>query len=105
MATVVLHEPDGVISLKVIVDPKQTCVGPVIGAGYGLTVTVVSAMQPPGSVKVIVAVPALILLPVTIPVELTVATLTLLLLHVPPAVISLKEVVVPRQMLVLPVIG
>ena len=40
-----------------------------------------------------------ILTPVTIPVPLTVATGTLLLIHVPPLVASVRAAVPPRQML------
>ena len=43
--------------------------------------------------------------PVTLPVLLTVATNGSLLLHTPPIVASANTVVVPAQMLVVPVIG
>jgi hypothetical protein len=52
---------------------------------------------------VIIAVPAAT--PVTTPVELMVATPVLLLLHVPPGVISDKLVVRPTQTLSVPVIA
>lgn len=51
----------------------------------------------------IVVVPADI--PVTTPVELTVATEGLLLLHVPPAVVSESVIVVPTQVEEAPMIG
>jgi hypothetical protein len=52
---------------------------------------------------VIVTVPAAT--PVTTPVELTVATDGLLLLHVPPAVLSVSVIEVPTQVLDGPTIG
>ena len=99
-----LHVPPVVASLKVVVEPIHTLATPVIDAGFGLTVTPNTAVQPAGSVYVMVAVPADT--PVTIPVPApTEAIEVLLLLHVPPLVASLSEVVSPTQTLLTPVIA
>ena len=45
-----LHVPEGVISLKVVVKPLHTLRLPVIAAGNGLTNTEVVAIQPVDSV-------------------------------------------------------
>ena len=45
-----LHAPPAVALLKVVVEPAQTLVVPVIAAGSGLTVTVVVTAQPVGKV-------------------------------------------------------
>jgi hypothetical protein len=41
-----LHVPPAVALLKVVVEPMQTLVVPVMAAGNGLTVTVVVTAQP-----------------------------------------------------------
>ena len=71
--------------------------------GSGLTVTITEFEQPPAVVYIMVVVPPLI--PVTIPVEPTVATLVMVLSHVPPALMSESEVVEPAQRTAVPVIG
>ena len=43
-----LHVPPVTISLCVIVDPTQTLLRPVIGAGVALTVSIAVLMQPAG---------------------------------------------------------
>jgi len=96
--------PPAVGSLKLVVDPAQTTAVPVIGAGNGLTVTVVVIRQPVGNVYVIVAVPKAD--PPTTPLDmLTGAIADALLLQVPPVLASLSVEVKPRQTLVLPEIG
>jgi hypothetical protein len=70
-------------------------------SGGALIYIVVLAKQPP-AIYDIVAVPDAT--PVTMPVEPTVATEVLLLLHVPPEVASLSAAVMPGQMVVVPVI-
>lgn len=83
--------PPLVISESVVVVPKHILAVPLITAGNELTVIVLVALQPVGKAYVILAVPAI--MPVTIPVVLTVATVTSLLLHAPPGVASVKLVV------------
>jgi hypothetical protein len=51
--------------------------------GKGSIVTTVLVLQPVGKVKVIVAVPPEAPMPITVPVDPTVATSVLLLLHTP----------------------
>ena len=80
-----VQRPVGVGSDTVIVPPTHITVGPVIGAGDGLTVTVVNTVRPgPVPIEyVITAVPGVT--PHTSPVEdPIVATAGLVLLHVPP---------------------
>jgi hypothetical protein len=84
-------------SLKVVFEPAQTIVGPVIAEGKGLTDTTVATLQPVGSTYVIPAVP--VDTPVTIPVVRPIVAFVLLLLHEPPAMLSLKTVVKPMQTL------
>jgi hypothetical protein len=76
----------------------------VIAAGSALTVTLAVEIQPVGNEYVTVDVPATI--PVTTPVAaFTGATVTLLLLHVPPVVALLNAVVKPTQTLSVPLIA
>ena len=96
-----LHLPPAVASVKVSVCDTQTLVIPFIGDGSGLTVIDFTAKHPVASAKVMVVVPAAI--PLTIPV-LTVADAVLLLLQVPPVVVSDNTVVKPAQTSVFPVI-
>jgi hypothetical protein len=109
VATVVLlllHVPPAVASLNIVVSPKHTFVLPVIGAGNGFTVTVVVMKQP--NVYVIVVVAAVVPPnepPVKNPLTgLIVAMVVFALLHIPPALASLKVVVRPWHTIVLPVI-
>jgi hypothetical protein len=109
VATIVLlllHVPPETASLSVSEVPWQKVAVPPIAAGDGYTVTMAVVRQPVGSVYVIVAVEVVVTVaaPVTTPVlEPTVATLVLLLLHVPPPA-SLKFVVNPAQTDRVPVI-
>ena len=106
VATVVVllvHVPPVTASLNVMVPPMHTPVGPRIDVGEGLTLITVVVQQPVGNLYVIVAVPRDT--PVTIPLLIpTVATDVLLLVHVPPAVGSLIDMVAPTQTAVGPVI-
>ena len=77
-----------------VVAPAQMPSAPVMAGGAALTVTSAVAMSP-DTLYVMVAVPAA--MPVTMPVADTVAFAALLLLHVPPVVLSLKEVVEPTH--------
>src|SRR6185312_17212023 len=52
-----LQVPPGVMSLKLTVEPPQSVSLPVIGAGVGLTVNVIVAIQLVGKVYVITEVP------------------------------------------------
>ena len=94
-----VHVPPLVASDRVIVDPAQTGVEPVIAGGNGLMVTCVVILQPVASVYVIVANPAVT--PVTTPVLVMVATDVLPLAHVPPPA-SDKVVVVPGHAIAVP---
>ena len=82
-------------SLSVIVEFTHTDDGPLIADGNGSTVSVMTDEQPvPDSLYTIVLMPAD--RPVTIPVsEPMEATVVLLLLHVPPAEVSLSATVAP----------
>lgn len=68
--------------------------------GSGFTEIAFIAKQPVDSVYVIVAEPAA--RPETTPVELTVATAPLLVVHVPPEIVFVKGVAEPSQTVVLP---
>ena len=77
---------------------------PVIAEGNGYTVTSATAMHPPGAAYVMLAVPAVI--PFTMPKPgPVVATMVLLLLHVPPPGPLASAVVSPIHTARLPVIG
>jgi len=106
VATVVLplaQTPLPVASLSVVVVPGHTFIVPVIAAGDGLTVIVVVVVHPNVDVNVITEVPPGFGPPFTKPVlAFIVATVVLLLLHVPD-VASFNVVVVPVQMPVVPV--
>jgi len=79
-----LHTPPVVVVPSDVVAPAHTLAVPVMDDGKGLTVTTIVALHVP-KVYVITAIPAFI--PFTIPVtEPTVATLVLLLVHVPPTI-------------------
>jgi len=96
-----LHTPPLVELVNVVVKPTHTLVVPPIAAGFGLTVKLVTAIQPVLSVYVIVTTPSV--MPVTVPdVEPMVATAVLLLLHTPPLVISVNVIVKPTHTLLVP---
>jgi hypothetical protein len=88
-------------SFRVVVVPGHTTSDPVIAPGSGFTVTTAVIEHPVGAVYVIVVVPAST--PVAMPLGLTVATLPVLLAHVPPAVASASVVVRPAHTVIVPV--
>lgn len=95
--------PEGELP-NVILPPIPTIDGPVIALGKGLTVITVVIEQPDDNVYVIVAVPKEA--PVTKPlVRSTVATVGLLLIHVPPSALSNNVTDDPRQTICGPPIG
>ena len=96
-----VHVPPVVVLPSAVFSPMQTVAVPVIAAGKGLTVTAIVLKQPFGPVYVIMELPPM--LPVTVPAAFTVATLGLLLLHVPPVVASPNEVVAPAHNTEVPV--
>ena len=78
----------------ILVEPSHALAPPAIVSGNGLTVTADTAMQPGLTLYVMFTTPPAT--PVTTPVdEPTVATLTLLLIHVPPPAALLNVVVAP----------
>jgi hypothetical protein len=107
--TLLAHEPPEVVLLRTATLPSQTCIEPVelvIGAGSWLTVRLAVAKQPPGSVYVIGDMPAIVALPVAIPVDaLIVATPVTLLAHVPPDGKLLSGELAPWHTASAPVIG
>jgi hypothetical protein len=95
--------PPGIASLMPNIEPTQTVVAPVIGAGPGITVSTLVTVQPIPIVYEITTVPAAI--PVMLPVdEPIVAINELPLVHIPPATDSLKATEDPTQTLEAPVI-
>src|SRR5437763_776971 len=93
-----IHVPPAIASVKLVVDPVQTSSEPAIAAGNGFTVKTAVALQPVESVYAIVDVPAS--KPVATPLDdPIVATVVVPLVHVPPAVASVKLVVNPAQTL------
>ena len=99
-----LHVPPPVASDSVSVKVWQIGALPVIIAGWVVTVTIFVATQLP-IVYDIVDVPTLILLAVTVPSVPTVATVVVVLLHVPPPVASVSAVVAPSHNVGVPVIA
>ena len=106
MAAVVLlllQVPPPVPSLSGVALPTHTLSAPVIATGKALTVIVLTAKHPVVSTYVMVAVPLLI--PLIIPVVPPTETLVLLLVHVPPAMPSLRVVDDPLHTLGVPVMA
>ena len=99
-----LHVPPATVLESVVVNPTQTLLVPVMDAGIGLTVTLVTEVQPAGNVYVMVAIPALMpeITPEPTP---AVAIAVLLLDHAPPLVASARMVVAPTQTVAVPVIA
>ncbi len=98
-----LHVPPVGEELNVVEVPSQMANVPVMALGAVFTVTTLVAKQPPASVYVIVAVPAVP--PVTTPeVEFTLAVPDALLVQVPPVGVLLKVVVNPEHTVAVPVI-
>jgi hypothetical protein len=87
--------PPATASVNEMLNPEHTVVGPVIDVGLPITVTVAVAAVPQPVEYVIVALPALP--PVTVPVVFTLATVLLLLFHVPPATASVNAMVKPEH--------
>ena len=103
LVLLLVHEPLGVRSDKLIVPPTQTAEGPDIAAGTALTVTGAVTLQPvPGIAYLMVVTPAVT--PVTIPDVPTVAPPESAL-HVPPEVASESAVVAPWHTVSVPVIA
>ena len=98
-----LHVPEPGASDKIALAPLQMCVIPRIAPGCRFTVAMVVVLQPVGNVYVILVVPATS--PERIPEVPIVATLRLLLLHVPPEVALLSAVTAPAHTLPVPEIG
>ena len=99
-----VHVPPVVASVSAVVSPLHTDSAPVIIAGCRSTVTIVVAAQLP-IVYDMVEVPVLIVLAVTVPPVLIVATVVVTLLHTPPPVASVSVIDAPWQMGVLPLIA
>jgi hypothetical protein len=98
------HAPPDTLLLSVTVDAAQTAEVPVIvpATGDALTVITAFALQPEAVVYVIVVVP--VARPLTIPEDVPmVATVGVLLVHVPPEGVLLRVVAVPVQILIVPV--
>ena len=101
-----LQAPPTVADDNGVQKPIHVLAKPVIGAGSGFTVTVVSTLQPVGNVNVIRAVPAET--PVTTPVTASIAAIAgLALLHVPgpPGEALLSVVIDPTHTTGVPSIG
>ena len=88
--------------LSVVLNPTHTVPLPVIAEAPGVTVTTIVVVQPP-AVYEIVAVPVAI--PLTTPVEPTVAIPVAPELHVPPVVVLNSGVVWPTHTDVVPLIA
>jgi hypothetical protein len=87
-----LHVPPLVALPRLVVKPLHTCNVPVIAFGNGFTEIVFTTVQPAPRVYVITLFPAAT--PVTTPVvEPIVAIDALPLLHVPPVVVLVNEIV------------
>ena len=100
-----LHVPAIVASVSVVVDPGHTVYVPKIAVGADVTVTTIVAAGAQPVEYVIVAVPN-VAPPVTTPVSApTVAVGGVLELQLPPAVASVRFVVKPEHISVVPVIG
>jgi hypothetical protein len=95
--------PPLVASASVVVLPAHTLNVPVMAAGSGLTVYTFVALQPVDSMYIIVDVPADSA--DTIPALVTVPTVVVPLLHVPPAGAEDKVVVAPSHAMAVPVMA
>lgn len=99
-----LHVPPPVTFVSVVVSPEHIVVLPVIAAGNGFTVMPIVRKHPVPIVYVIVAGPPGAP-PYTVPILSTDAITTLVVVHVPPVVPSVKLIVDPTQTAVGPIIG
>ena len=100
--SLVVHNPPGILLLKLSDWPRQKLVPPVITPTGFITMIVVDR-QPVGNKYDIVLVPAFI--PAILPLILPALALELLLLHIPPVNVSLNETLVPAQISEIPVMG
>ena len=96
------HVPPLVVDDKVVVEPAHTEVVPVITAGSALTVYTAVPTQPPLTVYEMVVVPAAKVVTTPVP-DTIVATLVLLLVHVPPLVGLLSVLPLPTHAANVPV--
>ena len=96
-----------VVVLREVVKPTHTASTPVIGAGFGLMVTVAVARHPVAGIVAVIRSVVLPFTPVTTVVELPVVTVALPLaaVQLTPAVVVLKDVVKPTHTASTPVIG
>ena len=92
--------PPATVSTKELCDPTQTDEGPTMLLGRAFTVTTVVARQPVKRVYTMVTVSAA--MPVTVPSGAMVAVAGFTPDQVPPAVVSVSEIVAPMQTGVLP---
>ena len=95
VGVLVLHLPPVLASCSVSITPGHNVSMPVMGNGIGLTFTSTGVAHPGRIVYTMDTVSAFT--PVTIPDELTVATVLLRVLHNPPASGSARAVVLPGQ--------
>jgi hypothetical protein len=100
---VLLKLPPIVGSASVMLVPTQSDVGPVIGAGLGLTVTPMVARHPSELVNVTVSLPGA--MPVTIPEVVPTVEMPGLDVDQRPGSASLRKVVNPTQTEGVPLIG
>ena len=109
VGALLLHVPPGVASASVVVLPAHSLAVPVIAATAGpasvVKVVDAEAVQPAILVTLYIIVAAPGATGVTVPVLLTVATVTSVLPHTPPGVASFRVAVVPVQAWVVPVIA
>ena len=101
---VLLHMPPPVASVSNVTDPSHKEKLPSMAVGCVFTVTVVVAAQLP-IVYDIVEVPIFMVLAVTVPPVLIVATVVVTLLHTPPPVASVSVMDALWQIGVLPLIA
>jgi hypothetical protein len=100
-----VHVPPVAASVSDVVKPVQMLSEPPIAGGAAFTVTSAVTLQPVADILYVMRdVPVAI--PETTPVEVPIdATVVLLLLHVPPGVPSVSDVLPPTHIARLPVIG
>jgi len=97
-----LQVPPGVVQVRVDEPPGHTAGAPVIAAGDAFTVTV-AVTEPVPVAYVIIEVP--VAAPDTTPPDVTVATLVVPLVQVPPAGVLLSVVEPPTHNVSVPVMG
>jgi hypothetical protein len=96
-----LHVPPAGELLKVMKDPWHTVADPVMAEGRAITVTVVKTVQPDPNEYVILVVPALT--PETMPEEGAIVAMAVFpLVHIPPVIELVREVVCPIQTVAIP---